>query len=251
MTDAAISALPDGAHPPTQYYTGRECIHCGKFFYREGRELRKYCSDECMKERKSLIGKGLIARQCDWCRNSLKGMPSATKFCSPICRDESARKYRRDRNVAEAEKLRGQAREWYYANKDRAITTREKWGKDNPEKLKAISAKRRSTPHGKLSNSMRVGVHKAIKKGKSGQRTFNLLGYSVDQLKEHLERQFTTGMTWENYGEWHIDHIVPVSSFQYDSADHPDFKACWALTNLRPLWSEQNISKHSKRLFLI
>lgn len=251
MADTALSALFDGAQDLVQYSVSRECTHCGASFERAGRELRKYCSDECMKERNRLIRRGEIERICGWCGSSLKGRSPATKFCSPMCREESASRYRKERNAAEAEKLRKQASDWYYANKEWALERRDKWGKANPEKLRLISARRRSTPHGKLSNSMRVAVHKTLTSGKMGRRTFDILGYSQEQLKVHLERQFLHGMTWENYGEWHVDHIVPLSSFSYESADDAEFKACWALTNLRPLWSEQNISKHAKRLYLL
>lgn len=58
-------------------------------------------------------------------------------------------------------------------------------------------------------------------------------------------------MSWNNYGEWHVDHIVPVASFSFASADDADFKACWAITNLRPLWADANMQKHDKRTHLI
>lgn len=87
--------------------------------------------------------------------------------------------------------------------------------------------------------------------GKGGQSWQRLVGYTADQLRIHIERQFSGGMTWENYGLWHIDHIIPAASFSYQSSDDPDFKACWALTNLRPLWAKQNISKGCKRTLLL
>jgi len=67
----------------------------------------------------------------------------------------------------------------------------------------------------------------------------------------HIERQFTKGMSWDNIDKWHIDHIVPVSSFKFETPDDPDFKACWALTNLRPLWAKENQTKHKRRFHLL
>jgi len=90
-----------------------------------------------------------------------------------------------------------------------------------------------------------------MKSGKGGRRTEELLGYSIAKLKEHLERQFLAGMSWANYGEWHVDHILPVSGFEFTSPDDDDFRACWALTNLRPLWAADNIRKSAERLHLI
>lgn len=65
----------------------------------------------------------------------------------------------------------------------------------------------------------------------------------------HLEKEFTDGMTWENYGEWHVDHIRPMASFDFISVDCADFKECWSLSNLQPLWGDENISKGSRLLY--
>lgn len=64
----------------------------------------------------------------------------------------------------------------------------------------------------------------------------------------HLERLFLPGMTWENYGKngWHIDHKMPKNLFSYDTTDDSQFKECWSLSNLQPLWWRDNISKGAK-----
>ena len=69
------------------------------------------------------------------------------------------------------------------------------------------------------------------------------LGYTIDELKIHLEKLFVDGMSWENYGEWHIDHIKPVKIFEYKTTKDKGFKECWALENLQPLWAEDNLRK--------
>lgn len=76
-------------------------------------------------------------------------------------------------------------------------------------------------------------------------------GYAAADLHRHIARQFADGMSWENMAEWHIDHIVPKSAFTYSSPDDPDFKACWAMTNLRPLWKRDNIKKAAQRIHLL
>jgi Uri superfamily endonuclease len=78
-----------------------------------------------------------------------------------------------------------------------------------------------------------------------------LLEFTVEELMRHLQRQFLPGMNWENYGRWHVDHILPLASFNYQSAADPEFKVAWALTNLRPMWARENISKGAKRLHLV
>jgi hypothetical protein len=54
-------------------------------------------------------------------------------------------------------------------------------------------------------------------------------------------------MSWENYGKWHVDHIRPKASFHYTNPDDEEFKQCWALRNLRPLWGKENSAKKDKR----
>ena len=78
-----------------------------------------------------------------------------------------------------------------------------------------------------------------------------MLGYPLSELVAHLERQFTKGMTWDAFrnGGIHIDHIIPLSSF--DLTDEAEWKAAWALTNLRPLWARDNLTKHAKVIHLV
>lgn len=113
----------------------------------------------------------------------------------------------------------------------------------------------KSDPLVALSRLMRSLMHRELgSKNATGRRSwFNVVGYTAKELRDHLERQFLPGMTWENRGAngWHIDHIVPISAYKYDSPEHPDFRACWALANLRPLWAMDNIQKKDKRLYLI
>jgi len=93
-----------------------------------------------------------------------------------------------------------------------------------------------------FSRRMRKSLN-GIKESKSWEK---LVDYTLEDLVKHLEKQFKIGMSWDNYGEWHIDHIIPVSSFSFDNVDSEDFKKCWSLTNLQPLWSYENIKKSNK-----
>lgn len=68
------------------------------------------------------------------------------------------------------------------------------------------------------------------------------LGYSCLELKEHIESLFIEGMSWDNYGEWHIDHIKPLSKFN----NNDDIKVINGLENLQPLWAKDNLSKYNK-----
>jgi len=94
----------------------------------------------------------------------------------------------------------------------------------------------------KLTNAMRSSLRQALLNKKS-YSTFKILGYSLSDLMKHLENLFQPGMLWSNYGKWHVDHKIPLSRFNYTSPDDPQFKQCWALNNLQPLWAADNIRK--------
>lgn len=81
---------------------------------------------------------------------------------------------------------------------------------------------------------------------KKWEHIFDIVGYSVEKLKVHLESKFQENMSWDNIGEWHIDHIKPESKFNYSSIKDQAFKDCWSLDNLQPLWAKDNLSKGAK-----
>lgn len=142
-------------------------------------------------------------------------------------------------------------RKWYVKNKEKVDQKSKEWADANPEKMREYSrknaAKKREDPKHRLECSIRSGVMKGLKRGaKAGRKTFNILGYTPQELKEHLERLFLPGMTWENYGEWHIDHIIPLAAHNYETPDDIDFKKAWALSNLQPLWATDNMKKRDK-----
>lgn len=108
------------------------------------------------------------------------------------------------------------------------------------ERLRSMERKRRR--NGRINELMRRALND---QGKSA-RLLDLVGYEVSELRDHLERQFTRGMNWEKFrnGDIHIDHIIPQS--QFDMHDHDEVRACFALSNLRPLWAKDNIRKGTK-----
>ena len=95
---------------------------------------------------------------------------------------------------------------------------------------------------------MHCAIYDTLKLAKGGRRWELLVGYTTEDLKKHLESLFTAGMTWENMGKWHIDHLVPKSRFHYETAESPEFKVCWSLANLQPMWKLDNLSKHAKTM---
>lgn len=82
-------------------------------------------------------------------------------------------------------------------------------------------------------------------KSKSGSILSNL-DFSIDELKISIESKFQPGMNWENYGEWHLDHVTPDSHYIYDKMSDVGFKLSWSLSNLQPLWAIDNQRKYNK-----
>ncbi len=72
----------------------------------------------------------------------------------------------------------------------------------------------------------------------------DLIGCSIEHLKNHLEVQFDDGMSWANYGLWHVDHILPCALF--DLSKEEEQKLCFCFENLQPLWKFDNWSKGAK-----
>lgn len=75
---------------------------------------------------------------------------------------------------------------------------------------------------------------------------FKHLPFNLTELMAHLESLFQEGMSWDNYGEWQIDHIRPESSFNYKCYDDKEFLLCWSLSNLQPLWKIDNLKKGAR-----
>lgn len=116
------------------------------------------------------------------------------------------------------------------------------------------AARRKTDPQFRLRGSITrlVGCFMSRRgHSKAGQSFFTAIGYTLAELCAHIERQFAPGMTWENYGSWHVDHVLPNASFDYKLMEDPEFKACWSLANLRPMWAADNLKKGSRRLTLL
>ena len=90
--------------------------------------------------------------------------------------------------------------------------------------------------------SSRLRVFMKSKNLTKRNRTFSIVGCSPDELKKYLESKFVLGMSWENQGDWHIDHFIPLSSAQ---TEEQIYKLCH-YTNLQPLWAEDNLKKSNK-----
>jgi hypothetical protein len=165
---------------------------------------------------------------------------------------DKVRERRRKYYLDNIEKFKEAHKKRYAKYKEEIKLKSKQWASDNPDKVRKYSRSKkiryRKNPMKKLNFNISYGVWLSIKENKKNRHWETLVGYTLQQLKLHLEKQFKDGMTWENYGEWHIDHRLPIAVHNFNSPDDIDFKKCWALKNLQPLWALDNISKGAKLL---
>lgn len=159
----------------------------------------------------------------------------------------------RSKNYYETNKdeLLEKCKEYVKNNFNKTADYQKKYRENNKEKLQNYryfyNKNRRETDtffNLKNSVSHRVRQFLKVKKITKNNKTFEIVGCTPEFLKEHLEKQFKDGMTWENYGlfGWHIDHIIPLSSAK---TEEEIYKLCH-YTNLQPLWAEENLKKNNK-----
>jgi len=98
--------------------------------------------------------------------------------------------------------------------------------------------KRKQKVEYRINDAVSSSIYCALKSKKSGRSWESFVGYTLPDLMCHLESLFVGGMSWDNYGKWHIDHVIPRRLFSVDK-----IQDCWKLSNLQPLWAEDNMSK--------
>lgn len=113
---------------------------------------------------------------------------------------------------------------------------------------KLHARKKRLIAKHRLNAAISGSINSSLREKKNGRHWEALVGYTLEELMEHLESQFADGMTWDNYGRngWWLDHVVPVAAFSFQSTSNPDFGRCWELKNLQPLWKMDNMLKSDK-----
>ena len=139
--------------------------------------------------------------------------------------------------------------EYRLKNRDRIRKVNRAWSKKNIKRiLKYRKNKRKTDIQYRIREYLRTRINSAIlyQKTTKHSSSLELLGCSIQNAKEHIEKQFKEGMSWENYGHktWHIDHIIPCASF--DLTDPEQQKKCFNYKNLQPLWWHENLSKGAK-----
>ena len=140
---------------------------------------------------------------------------------------------------------------YYENNKEKILEYKKNWSVVNRDKIKIqkkeyIKNRKKLDILYYLKSVCRLRLYHFLNKNNitKNNKTFEIIGCTPQELKEHLEKQFVVGMSWENKNLWHIDHIIPLSSAK---TEEELYKLCH-FTNLQPLWAEENLKKSNKIL---
>jgi ribosomal protein S15P/S13E len=141
------------------------------------------------------------------------------------------------------------SKKYYQDNKEKnyekIIERNKKWRSNNPS---YTTDRKKIDPTFKLIKNTRRRILRFLESKKLTKRntTISLIGCSPHELKQHIEHKFVLGMSWENQGKWHIDHIIPLSTAK---TEEEVYKLCH-YSNLQPLWAKDNLAKSNKLDYL-
>lgn len=184
------------------------CSMCGGYFHiKKSYKSVKYRCKECQQ----------FDRQCNYLLNQEKIKKQVKNY---------------DNENIEQFKLR--QKRYRMQHKDRLTSYFKNYQKDlyKNDKLFKLSQLLRRRTRGALKS----------KKFKKNKKFKEYIGCSIKELADHLEKQFKVGMSWDNHGEWHIDHIIPLSSAENEA----EIYKLSHYTNLQPLWAAENMTKGAK-----
>jgi len=215
-------------------------------------------------------GKSIYCKECEKLRSSefRSNNPDKSKECSKKWRDNNPEKYketinkyltknphmtskerlkkyrensefnkkesisRKEYYLNNIESERERRKQYYYDNKKNERIKNNEWKKN---KLKTDSLER-------MKKNLRNRIREFLTGENKSKRTFDIIGLDKENFKLYIESKFIEGMSWENYGEWHLDHIKPL----YLSENEEDLLLLNHYTNLQPLWAEDNLRKNRK-----
>ena len=246
-------------------------IHCNKTYHNHARSVARRHAR-----------KALPCKQCGVCSKAFKVKLGFEVVCGKECRMEAARRrasawkaaMRPDRlcvhcfkelggtramsvcSLAECQAIARSLRnkKWYVKCKaegrevyaDRIKKDPVKWREHLDRGNARFSARLKTDINFKIKYRLRDRLRMALKSQsqKKVKKVEDLLGCSIDDFKKYIATWFSKGMTWENHGEWHLDHITPVASF--DLSRQSQQHECFNFSNYQPLWAKDNLSKGSK-----
>lgn len=224
---------------------------CNNKRFPDGKNVScKKCNNERKRKEKGTYWKQQLKKsgnkycpKCDTVKsmndfgNVKKNKDGKSGLCR-ICKSKSDKLYR---NKLKEDGVYKQRKRLEYI---RNIEKYKEYGKNRVRDYKKEYSDLRKSEIRTLKYSLRNRIYQAFKyrNMKKNVSTSELLGCDFNYAKIHIEKKFTEGMSWDNYGEWHIDHIVPLNS----AKTKEEIKELFNYKNLQPLWAKDNLSKGCK-----
>lgn len=211
----------------------KKCLFC-KNAFTPPRKNQKFCSAKCKEKRYAIIKRSKLSKipkkrkKCLFCKNSFIPTGKSQKFCFIDCWKKSY-----------LNKRKKYSKKYYKINRNKINKNKRKRYKED------IMFKLNSNIGGRIRCSL-----KFYNLSKNRKHYETLIINTLQEIKEHLEKNFLPGMSWDNYGKngWELDHIISIAFFRFKSTNDVEFKYCWSLDNLQPLWRKDNIKKGDKMM---
>jgi hypothetical protein len=183
---------------------------------------------------------------------TIGGYKNICKYCRKEynkINKEKNKKYLKEYNKLNQDKIKKQREEYNKLNQDKIKEYSKKYYNDNKDAVMqkiytCVKNRKNADPLFKLKCNLRTRLSKHLSKKniRKNKKTEELIGINYNKLKAHIEKQFSEGMNWSNYGEWHIDHIIPLCS----ASNEEEVYNLFNYKNLQPLWAMDNIKKGGK-----
>jgi len=223
----------------------KKCSRCGKT-----KALNEFFKDITIKD-----GLYVYCKECTKNKNkkSYQKHKDTRKMSGKIYRDRNKEKIFKRQQIyyqENKERIRVYKKEYQQKNRKAIAKRLKKWSQTHRKEIALYCKNRRNNDlNYKILCNLRSRLSAAISSqgAHKSNRTMDLIGCSIVELKTHIQKQFGDGMTWENYGlgnkKWSIDHIIPCAYFDLTKIEEQ--KKCFHHTNLQPLWNKRNCEKNS------
>jgi hypothetical protein len=160
---------------------------------------------------------------------------------------EQVKEYR----LSHKQELINQDKDYYQSHKEIILKNKKEYYNKNKEKIidrisKYCKIRKYIDINYKILCNLRTRLYLVLKNNPKSLTTIRLVGCSIKKLRRHLESKFVRGMSWDNYGKWHVDHIRPCASF--DLSKFEEQAKCFNWKNLQPLWAKDNLSKTKQKI---
>lgn len=203
--------------------TFKKCGHC-----KQNKHLNNFCRNKRTKD-----GINWTCKDCVSIYNRSKKAKERRKV------------YLNNRTEEMKQRERSQRAKYTKENRERKAIYDVEYRKINADRIRKYKKKwedqNKNNPLKKIKHNLRRRVIHVLKGNLKADKTFALIGCSAEDFKRHIESLWAPGMSWENYGEWHIDHIKEC--FRFDLSDPEQQRICFHYTNQRPLWKKDNLTR--------